>query len=165
MDSLLSIFLLFIAAITALLTYMFIPHIPVVALVSAAAIALGAGIWWHWMQFSVDYRTSTWQEQLRNYASYAMVLLVILLSYGFYVFAYSGSSLQQYAAQAGTALREAGNKASSQIMGGATRAMAAGSSLFVDEPKNPYPAATPPAAPRAQPPAMPNRNRTISPLA
>ncbi len=133
MDSLLSIFLLFIAAITALLTYMFIPHVPVVALVSAAAIALAAGIWWHWMQFSIDYRTSTWQEQLRNYASYAMELLVILLSYGFYVFAYSGSTLQEYAAQAGTAIRNAGRKASEKIIGGTTRALTATqSALFSD---------------------------------
>ena len=168
MDSLLSIFLLFIAAITALLTYMLIPHIPVVALVSAAAIALGAGIWWHWTQFSVDYRTSTWQEQLRNYASYAMVLLVILLSYGFYVFAYSGSTLQQYAAQAGQAIREAGAKASSQFIGGTTRALAAGSSLFSDDTATPIASSAPRApaiVPRAQAPVLPNRNRTISPLA
>jgi NADH:ubiquinone oxidoreductase subunit 6 (subunit J) len=133
MDSLLSIFLLFIAAITALLTYMFIPHVPVVALVSAAAIALAAGIWWHWMQFSIDYRTSTWQEQLRNYASYAMVLLVILLSYGFYVFAYSGSTLQEYAAQAGTAIRNAGRRASEKIIGGTTRALTATQSALFSE--------------------------------
>jgi hypothetical protein len=133
MDSLLSIFLLFIAAMTALLTYMFIPHVPVVALTSASAIALAAGVWWHWTQFSIDYRTSTWQEQLRNYASYAMVLLVILLSYGFYVFAYSGSTLEQYAASAQTAIREAGRKATSQIIGGTTRALSATSTALFSE--------------------------------
>jgi hypothetical protein len=84
MDSLLSIFLLFIAGITALLTYLVVPYVPVVTLVSAAAIVLAAGIWWHWTQFAVDYRASTWQEQLRNNASYAMVAVVILFSYAFY---------------------------------------------------------------------------------
>ena len=92
MDSLLSTFLLFIAAISALLTYLIIPRLPVVALAGAAAVALAAGVWWHWTQFSVDYRTSTWQEQLRYYASYVMVLVVILLSYAFYVFGWSGVS-------------------------------------------------------------------------
>jgi len=112
MDSLLSIFLLFIAAITALLTYMIVPFMPISVLTSAAAIVLAAGVWWHWTQFSVDYRTSTWQEQLRNYASYALLVVVLLLSYAFYVFAYSGSSLQQYASQASEAVRNAGRKAS-----------------------------------------------------
>ena len=156
MDSLLSIFLLFIAAMTALLTYMFIPHVPVVALTSAAAIALAAGVWWHWTQFSVDYRTSTWQEQLRNYASYAMVLLVILLSYGFYVFAYSGSSLEQYAASAQTAIREAGRKATSQIIGGTTRALSATSDALFSE------AAVEPIVPRAaNVNNRTNRNRSL----
>jgi hypothetical protein len=84
MDSLLSIFLLFIAGITALITYLIVPYVPIVTLVSAAAIVLAAGVWWHWTQFSVDYRASTWQEQLRNNASYAMVAIVILFSYAFY---------------------------------------------------------------------------------
>jgi hypothetical protein len=133
MESLLSIFLLFIAAITALLTYMIVPYVPVVTLVSAATIVLAAGVWWHWTQFSVDYRTSTWQEQLRNYASYAILLVVILLSYAFYVFAWSGSSLQDYAAQAQTAIRNAGRKATSQIIGGTTRALTATSSALFSE--------------------------------
>lgn len=86
MDSILTTFLLFLAALTALLTYIIIPRVPVVALVSVASVGLAAGVWWHWTQFGVEYRMSTWQEQLRNYASYAMLLVVILLSYGFYVF-------------------------------------------------------------------------------
>jgi len=133
MDSLLSIFLLFIAAITALLTYMVIPFIPVVTLVSAASIVLAAGIWWHWTQFSTDYRTSTWQEQLRNYASYVILLVVILCSYAFYVFAWSGSSLQDYAARAGSAVRNVGRKATSQIIGSTTRAVSAASDTLFSE--------------------------------
>jgi hypothetical protein len=129
MDSLLSTFLLFIAAITALLTYMIIPRVPIVTLVSAAAIVLAAGVWWHWTQFSTDYRTSTWQEQLRNYASYVIILVVILLSYGFYVFAWSGSSIQDYAARAGTVVRNAGRKITSQITGSNTNTRAATNSI------------------------------------
>ena len=150
MDSLLSIFLLFIAGITALLTYMVVPFLPVVTLVTAAAIALAAGVWWHWTQFSVDYRTSTWQEQLRNYASYAMLLVVILLSYGFYVFAWSGSSIQDYAARAGSAVRNAGRKATSQIVGGTTRALSSASDTLFSE------ASEAPVAPAS------NRNRSAN---
>jgi hypothetical protein len=149
MDSLFSVFLLFIAGITALLTYMIMPFVPVVTLISAAAIALAAGIWWHWTQFSVDYRTSTWQEQLRNYASYALLLVVILLSYGFYVFAWSGSSLQDLASQTQTAVRNAGRKVSSQVFSSASRALTATQSAFGSE-------TTPEVAP------APNRNRSAN---
>jgi hypothetical protein len=62
-----------------------------------------------------------------------MVLLVILLSYGFYVFAYSGSTLEQYAASAQTAIRDAGRKATSQIIGGTTRALSATSDALFSE--------------------------------
>ena len=113
MDSLFSGFLLFLAAITALLTYMIIPRIPVIVLTSGAAIALAAGVWWHWSHFAVDYRMSTWQEQLRSYASWVLVFVVILLSYAFYTFGWSSSSLQGYAAQAGQAIRSAGRAVSS----------------------------------------------------
>jgi len=95
MDSLLSVFLLFVAAIFALLTYLVVPAINAMTLVLAASVLLVAGVWWHWTQFGIEYRTSTWQLQLRNYASYALVLVVILLSYGFYTLSYSASSLQQ----------------------------------------------------------------------
>jgi|LauGreDrversion4_1035100.scaffolds.fasta_scaffold03676_8 hypothetical protein len=86
MESLFTVFLLFIAVLTALLTYLVIPYVPVMALTMASAVALVVFIWWHWTQFSVEYRLSTWQEVLRNYASYVLLLLAILVSYGFYVF-------------------------------------------------------------------------------
>jgi len=128
MDSLMSTFLLFIAAISALLTYLIIPRLPVVALAGAAAVALAAGVWWHWTQFSVDYRTSTWQEQLRYYASYVMVLVVLLLSYAFYVFGWGGVSA------AADAVRNAGRRATSQVVGGTTRSLtAASNALFGSE--------------------------------
>lgn len=108
MQSILTPFLLFLAAIVALLVYMFIPSIPNIALTTGAAILLAAGIWWHWAQFGVEYRTSTWQEQLRNYSSYVMVFVVILASYGFYVFAWqSDSGLKETAVRATNAARNA----------------------------------------------------------
>lgn len=127
MDSLLTAFLLFIAAIVALLTYLIVPYVPAVALGAAAAVALAIGVWWHWTQFSIDYRTSTWQEQLRNYASYAILLLVILLSYTFYVFGWGGIS--GYVAQAKTSVVMATRRATSQISSGLSRASSAVSAI------------------------------------
>ena len=125
MDSIFTVFLLFIMALTALLSYLLMPSMSITALVTVAAIALAAGVWWHWTQFGIEYRLSTWQENLRNYASYAILLVVLLLSYAFYVFAWSGGSLQEYATRATSAIREAGRKASSQIIGGTTRTVSA----------------------------------------
>ena len=127
MDSLLTAFLLFIAAIVALLTYLIVPYIPAVALGAAAAIALAIGVWWHWTQFSIDYRTSTWQEQLRNYASYVILVVVILLSYAFYVFGWGGIS--GYVAQAQTAVTTAARRATTQISSGLSRASSAVASI------------------------------------
>ena len=90
-----SYFLLFIAAIVAILTYALIPNVSIVALVSASAVCLAATIWWHAIQFGVDYRTSTWIEQLRNYSAYVMIFVVILCSYGYYTFALSSSPTMQ----------------------------------------------------------------------
>jgi hypothetical protein len=91
MVSLFTLFLLFIAVLTALLTYLIIPNVPVLALTMTAAVALAVGIWWHWAQFSVEYRMSTWQEVLRNYASYIILIMAIVLSYGFYVFVWTSN--------------------------------------------------------------------------
>ena len=122
MQSVLTTFLLFLAAIVALLTYLVVPSMSIMTLTTAAAVALAIGVWWHWTQFGVDYRTATWPEQLRSYASYVIVLVVILLSYGFYVFAWSGSSLQDLASSVGTAARNAGRAATQQISSTASRA-------------------------------------------
>ena len=125
MDSIFTVFLLFLAALTALLSYLVMPSIPVTTLTLVAALLLAAGVWWHWNQFGVEYRLSTWQENLRNYASYAILVVVLLLSYAFYVFAWSGTSFQEYATRARSAIREAGRKASSQLIGGTTRTVSA----------------------------------------
>jgi hypothetical protein len=122
MESLFTMFLIFLAAITALLTYLLIPDIPVVTLAMASAVALAGGVWWHWTQFAVDYRTSTWQEQLRAYASWALLLVIILASYGFYVFGWSGGALQSYATQPQAIVRNAG-RAASNFMNSASRAV------------------------------------------
>ena len=121
MDSLLSILLLLVAAIVAMLTYMYVQAIPVIALTSASAIALAAGVWWHWTQFSGDYTTSTWQQILRNYASYVMVLVVLLLSYGFYVMASSGSTLQIYVSSTANTIRNTAYTVSSTIASGTSK--------------------------------------------
>jgi uncharacterized membrane protein len=134
MDSLLTTMLLFIAAITALLAYLVMPLLPSSSIVFGAAILLAVGVWWHWTQFGVEYRISTWQEQLRNYASYALVLVVILLAYGFYTLAWSGSSLEDIAGQASRAVRNAGRKATSTILGGTTRALSSASNTLFAEP-------------------------------
>lgn len=133
MESLLSTFLLFIAAIVALLTYLLLPKVPVTALMTAAAILLAAGVWWHATQFGVDYRTSTWQEMLRNYASYALLLVVILLSYAFYVFGWKDSSFSEIAVRAQTAVRNVGRRAASQVISGASRAVSTASSALLSE--------------------------------
>ncbi len=93
MESLASYFMLFLAAISALVTYLIVPRLPTVALGSIAAVALIAGVWWHWNQFATEYRTSTWQEYLRSWGSYVMVFAVIFLSYGVYAVTSSGPSV------------------------------------------------------------------------
>jgi hypothetical protein len=128
MDNLFSTFLLLLAVIVALLTYLIIPLMPVAVLTSAAAVALAGGVWWHWTQFAVDYRTSTWQEQLRGYASYALLLVVILLSYAFYAFALSGGSVEQLTASARNVSRRAVNSGLSRIASVASAASGGGAS-------------------------------------
>lgn len=88
-----SYFLLLIAGLAAIITYAIIPKVPVVALVSAAAITLAGAIVWHWLQFASDYRANTWMEQLRNYSSYVMLLVIFIASYGFYTFAWMNRGL------------------------------------------------------------------------
>ena len=129
MESVFTLFLLMIAILTIILTYLTIPRLPVVALVSGAAVVLAVAVWWHWVQFSVEYRLSTWQEGLRNYASYALLLVVIVLSYGFYVFAWDGDTVKEYIQVARNSVRNAGRKATSQ----ATRVLSSASNTFLGE--------------------------------
>jgi len=133
MDSLLATMLLFVMAITALLTFLVMPIVPTTALVMGASILLAVGVWWHWKQFGVEYRTSTWQEQLRNYAGYVVILVVILLTYAFYVLGYSGSQLQTMTVRAQTAIQEAGRKASEKIVGSTSRTLSSLSDALFSE--------------------------------
>jgi hypothetical protein len=129
MDGLASLFMLFVAAIVGLLTYIVVPFTPITVLMIVAGAGLVGGLWWHWTQFSVDYRTSTWQEQLRNYAAYVMVGVVIAVSYTFYVFGWGGVS--GYVTSAAESIRSATVGAVSEVagnIGGA--ASATGSALF-----------------------------------
>jgi hypothetical protein len=130
MDSIFTFFLLFIAAIVGLLTYLTIYNLDATLLISISAIALVIGAWWHWTQFAIDYRTSTWQEQLRSYASYVIVFTVILLSYAFYVFGWSGSNIQEYAEQAQQAVRDTYTKTIERARTATSEAVSVGASAF-----------------------------------
>lgn len=88
-----SYFLLLIAGLAAVVTFAVVPKVPVVALVSASAVTMAGAIVWHWLQFSTDYRTNTWMEQLRNYSSYVMLFAIFLVSFGFYTFAWMNKGL------------------------------------------------------------------------
>jgi hypothetical protein len=77
---------MFLVAIMGLLTFLIVPHMPVMTLVTICSVLLAVGIWWHWSQFSTEYRTSTWQAKLRDYASYVIVAVVILAVYVFYAY-------------------------------------------------------------------------------
>jgi len=133
MQSILTTFLLFLAAIVALLTYLVVPTMSIMTLTITAAVALAVGVWWHWTQFGVDYRTATWPEQLRSYASYVIVLVVILLSYGFYVFAWKGGALEDIAARASEAVRNVGRTNTQKVASSNSRASNA---LFSEESLN-----------------------------
>lgn len=134
MESLMTKFLLFLAAITGLITYLIVPQLPVAAIMVGAAAALVGGIWWHWSQFAVEYRTSTWQEQLRNYASYVMLVVVILLSYLFYSFMTNDGP-----ARAQAAIRSSGRKAT-ETMSRSLSGMS--NTLFSSPTPSPSPAAS-----------------------
>jgi hypothetical protein len=129
MEGLASFFMLFVVAIIGLLTYAVVPFAPTTVLMLLAAAGLAGGLWWHWTQFSTDYRTSTWQEQLRNYASYVMVAVVIAASYTFYVFGWGGVS--SYVSESVENVRSATAGALSDVAGNVgTATTATGSALF-----------------------------------
>jgi len=96
---------IFLAYVVGQLTFFLVPSFPVSILAASSAVALVAILYWHWTQFSVEYRMSTWQEGLRNYASYFLIFIVILLSYGFYVFSANGGSVSEVLQKAQTTVR------------------------------------------------------------
>jgi len=135
MESIFTLFLLFVAALTAIITYMVLPYAPVVTLIIAASLALAGGLWWHWTQFSVEYRLSTWQQNLRNYGSYVLVLMAILISYAFYVFVWvtNGGSFDSAIASARASISDGINRVSSK----ASRSFTAiSSALTTDMPRD-----------------------------
>jgi len=107
------------------------PYVPLVMLIMAAGVALVGGLWWHWTQFSVEYRLSTWQEVLRNYASYALLLLAILLSYGFYAFVWvsNGGNITAALSQVRNNVSDGFRRASSQ----ASRSLSSAASALSSE--------------------------------
>ena len=115
MDGYSAVVLLFFGYVVGQITFFAIPYLPIAVLTGASAVALAAVLLWHWTQFSVEYRLSTWQEGLRNYASYFLVFLVFLLSYGYYVFSRNGGTVAAIAQQAQSASRNALNRSSRAI--------------------------------------------------
>ena len=115
MDGYSAVILLFFGYVVGQITFFAVPYFPVAILTAASAVTLAAVLLWHWTQFSVEYRLSTWQEGLRNYASYFLVFLVMLLSYGYYVFSRSGGSVAAISQQAQSASRNALNRSSRAI--------------------------------------------------
>ena len=152
---------LFLACIVGSITYALVPSLPITILAAASSVVLAAILWWHWTQFSVEYRMSTWQEGLRNYASYFLVFLVMVLTYGYYVFSRSGGSLAEVAQKAQTTMRNAGrnalnrsSRAIAEITAPKTNAgiFPSFSSNFVASASSPVPAApTPTPAPESEP--------------
>lgn len=131
MEPIFTLFLLFTAVIIALLSYLVIPYIPTSVLIIAAGVALAGGLWWHWTQFSVEYRMSTWQEMLRNYASYALILLAILLSYGFYAFVWvsNGGNIEAAFSQVRSRVSEGLRRGASQ----ASRSLSSAASALTSD--------------------------------
>lgn len=115
MDGYSAVVLLFFGYVVGQITFFAVPYLPIAVLTGASAVTLAAVLLWHWTQFSVEYRLSTWQEGLRNYASYFLIFLVMLLSYGFYVFSRNGGSVAAVAQQAQSASRNALNRSSRAI--------------------------------------------------
>ena len=113
---LLSLFMLFLVVVSAFTAYAVIPRVSTTALMTLSTVALAAGIWWHWTQFAVDYKTSTWQESLRNYASYVMVGLVIIVSYAVYAFFIaSDTDVGAYVANTAQTIRNTARNATVQL--------------------------------------------------
>ena len=102
---------IFLAYVVGQLTFFLVPSFPVSILAAASTVALAGILFWHWTQFSVEYRMSTWQEGLRNYASYFLVFTVVLLSYGFYVFSANGGSVTEVMQKAQTTVRNVSRNA------------------------------------------------------
>jgi hypothetical protein len=72
--------------------------------------------------------------------SYALLLVVILLSYFFYVFGWKDSSFSEMATRAQSAVRNAGRRATTQLLSGASRAVSGVSSALLSESSESAPA-------------------------
>jgi hypothetical protein len=79
-----------VVALTGIVTvFILIPLVPKAPANLIIVICVGAlllGIYLHVNQFGAEYRLSTWQNNLQFYASLIMLVLVMLLSMGFYYY-------------------------------------------------------------------------------
>lgn len=76
-----------------LFVYYYMPAMAVPLMITAAMVVGVFAAYAHWKQFGVsEYERATWIYNLRKYASYVLILLVILGAYGFYTMNYTSTS-------------------------------------------------------------------------
>jgi len=79
--------------IALLFVYFYMPSMAVPLMITAAMVVGAFAAYAHWKQFGVsEYERATWMYNLRKYASYVLIALVILGAYGFYTMNFSSSS-------------------------------------------------------------------------
>lgn len=89
-SAILNNFTLWVVALTSIVTVVvlipLVPVLPANLIMIICIIALIAGIYLHMNRFGTEYRMSTWQNNLQFYGSITLLVLVIILSLGFYFF-------------------------------------------------------------------------------
>ena len=77
--------------IAALIVFLVLPRLGAPILAGLSLVLLAYAINNHMQLFSSEYRYSTWQEQLKNYAPFVMIGVLILFSLGFMSYLFTGS--------------------------------------------------------------------------
>jgi uncharacterized membrane protein len=62
------------------------PRVAMPILIGASGFMLAVAVYMHWKQFRVmEYERSTWQNNLRDFAPFVMIGVILLGAYGFYM--------------------------------------------------------------------------------
>ena len=70
-----------------------LPGFAVTALITGSVIMVALASYIHWHKFGVmEYERATWMDNLRKYASYVIILLILVGAYGFYALNASAST-------------------------------------------------------------------------
>jgi hypothetical protein len=89
-SAILNNFTLWVVALTGIVTVVIliplVPVLPANLIMMICIFALIAGVYLHINRFGWEYRMSTWQNNLQFYGSITLLVLVIILSLGFYYF-------------------------------------------------------------------------------